>query len=129
MNRDSTTSGGQSEMTGRPLVSAGKVQGTAVYDEAGERLGHVEDLMLHKLSGRVAYAILSFGGLFGMGERYHPLPWSVLTYEPERGGYVIPLAKDQLRAGPNYSRDELTTDDDAWGARVDDFYRVTPSWT
>lgn len=115
-------------MSGNPLISATKVQGTAVYDTEGGRLGHVQDIMLHKVSGQVAFAILSFGGVLGVGERFTPLPWSVLTYDTDRGGYVVPLSKDRLRDSPNYNRDELGDDDNGWGARVNDFYQVTPSW-
>ncbi len=114
--------------SGNPLISAAKVQGTAVYDTEGGRLGQVEDIMLHKVSGEVAYAVLSFGGVLGIGERFTPLPWSVLTYDPDRGGYVVPLAKERLQNAPHYDRAELTNDDNGWGARVNDFYQVTPSW-
>jgi hypothetical protein len=114
--------------TGAALISASKVQGTAVYDTEGGRLGHVEDVMLHKVSGQVAFAVLSFGGVLGMGERFHPLPWSVLTYDTGRGGYLVPLSKQQLRDSPHYDRAELANDDNGWGARVNDFYQVTPSW-
>lgn len=120
MNQDVTS--------GNPLISAAKVQGTAVYDTEGGRLGHVEDVMLHKVSGQVAFAIMSFGGFLGMGEHFHPLPWSVLTFDPDRGGYVVPLSKDRLENSPRYNRDELANDDNGWGARVNDFYQVTPSW-
>lgn len=119
---------GVEQMTGNPLISAAKVQGTAVYDTGGGRLGHVEDVILHKTSGHVAFAVLSFGGVLGIGERFTPLPWSVLTYDPDRGGYVVPLAKERLRESPSYNRDELTNEDNGWGARVNDFYQVTPSW-
>ena len=120
--------GATAEMTGHPLISASKVQGTAVFNLEGDRLGHVEDVMLHKLSGKVAYAIMSFGGFLGVGEKYNPLPWSVLTYDPGRGGYVVPLAKERLQAAPSYNKDELTNDDNGWGQRVNDYYQVTPSW-
>lgn len=114
--------------SGNPLISASKVQGTAVFDTEGERLGHVEDVMLHKVSGQVAFAILSFGGFLGLGERFNPLPWSVLTYDPDRGGYVVPLAKERLQGAPHFNRDELGNEDNGWGARVNDYYQVTPSW-
>ena len=120
--------GARSEMTGNPLISASKVQGTAVYDMEGDRLGHVEELMLHKLSGKVAFAILSFGGFLGVGEKHHPLPWSVLTYDTDRNGYVVPLSKERLQNAPSYNKDELTNDDNGWGQRVNDYYQVTPSW-
>ena len=117
------------ETSGAPLISASKVQGTAVYDTEGKRLGHVEDVMLHKVSGKVAFAVLSFGGFLGIGERLNPLPWSVLTYDTGRGGYVVPLGREQLAGAPHYDRAELTNEDNGWGARVNDYYQVTPSWT
>jgi len=89
------------------LISADKVQGTAVYDSSGERLGTIDSLMLNKRSGKVAYAVMSFGGFLGIGERYHPLPWDKLTYDTGKGGYNVGHTQDELRDGPHYSRDEL----------------------
>ncbi len=112
------------------LISADKVQGTPVYDSAGERLGTIDSLMLNKRSGKVAYAVMSFGGFLGIGERYHPLPWDKLTYDVDKGGYNVGATTDELRAGPTYSRDELDgfeTGDRA--STVDDYYggRGAPS--
>jgi len=123
----SQASGGE-ETDGRPLISAGKVQGTPVFNDAGERLGHIDDIMLHKVSGQVAFAILSFGGVLGLGEKFTPLPWSVLTYDTDKGGYLVPLGREQLQNAPSFNRDELTNDDNGWGARVNEYYQVTPSW-
>ena len=120
--------GATPEMTGNPLISASKVQGTDVYNMEGERLGHVEDIVLHKLTGKVAFAIMSFGGFLGIGEKHNPLPWSVLTYDTAKGGYVVPIAKERLQNAPSYNTDELTNDDNGWGQRVNDYYQVTPSW-
>ena len=121
-------SGASAEMTGNPLISAGKVQGTAVYNLEGDRLGHVDDIMLHKISGQVAFAVLSFGGFMGVGQRFNPLPWSVLTYDTAKGGYVVPLSKEQLERSPSYDKEELTNDDNGWGQRVNEYYQVTHSW-
>jgi len=71
--------------TGGRLIAASKVNGTSVYNTAGESLGSVHDVMLDKASGKADYAILSFGGFLGIGERYHPLPWNQLTYAPQAG--------------------------------------------
>jgi sporulation protein YlmC with PRC-barrel domain len=121
-------SGATAEVEGHPLISAHKVQGTPVYNIEGQRLGQVEDVMLHKLSGKVAFAILSFGGFLGLGEKYHPLPWSVLTFDPGKGGYLVPMTREQLQSAPTYDREELTNEDNGWGQRVNDYYQVTPSW-
>ena len=75
------------------LISAGKVQGTNVYNTQGDLLGEVYDVMIDKMSGKVAYAVVSFGGFLGMGNRYHPLPWSTLKYDLRQGGYVVGLTK------------------------------------
>ncbi|RYG75524.1 MAG: PRC-barrel domain containing protein, partial [Alphaproteobacteria bacterium] len=92
---------------GKALITAGRVKGTPVVNMAGERIGHVEDLSIDKVSGQVVYALLSFGGFLGIGERFHPLPWSILDYEVEEGGYRVQLDKAQLEAAPTYSKSEL----------------------
>src|SRR5215469_16189505 len=86
------------------LISADKVVGTAVYNRQGEHLGSVYGLMLNKLNGQVAYAIMSFGGFLGMGESYHPLPWRVLTYDTNLDGYVLDMDRTRLENGPRSSR-------------------------
>jgi hypothetical protein len=98
-NRDETAS----------LISAGKVQGTNVYNTNGDSLGEVYDVMIDKLSGKVAYAIMSFGGFLGVGERYHPLPWNTLKYDTRQGGYVVGLTRQQLEGAPTFARTETTT--------------------
>ncbi len=108
------------------LISADKVVGTAVYDAGGERLGTIDSIMLNKRSGKVAYAVMSFGGFLGIGERYHPLPWNVLTYDEQKSGYNIQHSADDLRRAPNYSRDEVSAFDGGTQQRrdVDSYYGV-----
>ncbi len=96
------------------LVASDKVQGTNVYNAAGETLGSIHDVMIDKPSGKVAYAIMSFGGFLGIGNQYHPLPWSVLHYDTEKGGYVVNLDKRQLEGAPAYDADQ----EPAWGDRT-----------
>jgi hypothetical protein len=90
-----------------PLIFAGKVNGTPVFNAAGERIGHIQDLAIGKMTGQVAYAILSFGGFLGIGEKHHPVPWSILTYDPVNHGYIVPRDKEQLRLAPSYDLREL----------------------
>lgn len=111
------------------LIGADKVDGTAVYDTSGERLGDIHDVMIDKVSGRVAYAVLSFGGFLGLGEKYHPLPWNALHYDTEIGGYVVDVSRDQLEGAPAYA----DTDEPAWGDRnyekgIHDYYGLPPYW-
>jgi hypothetical protein len=107
----------------RNLISANKVVGTAVYNRQGEHLGSVYGLMLNKLNGQVAYAIMSFGGFLGMGESYHPLPWRVLTYDMRQNGYIVDLDRDRLEKAPSYTaatEPEWIRDRD----RIDAFYAI-----
>ena len=111
------------------LISAGKVQGVAVYNAAGESLGSIYDVMLDKRSGNVAYAIMSFGGFLGIGDKYHPIPWSLLKYDTSKGGYVVNLDRKQLEGAPAYS----VGTDPGWGnrdyeTRLHDYYGVGPYW-
>ena len=81
--------------------------------------------MVGKRNGRVEYAVLSFGGLFGMGERNYPLPWDVLTYDPDQGGYVVDLDKDRLKKAPSYERGSDPTYDRTFGEQVYGYYGIT----
>ena len=106
------------------LIASDKVEGTAVYNRAGERLGSVQNVMIDKFSGQVAYAVMSFGGFLGIGERYHPLPWRALTYDTGLGGYVVDLGCEQLESAPSYGRDEAPWGDPAYVRGVRDYYGV-----
>jgi sporulation protein YlmC with PRC-barrel domain len=111
-----------SDTDGR-MIAASKVNGTNVYNNAGEKLGSIYDVMLDKKSGESEYAIMSFGGFLGMGERYHPLPWHVLTYDPVQGGYVVNLDRSQLEGAPSYdTSDSDLWGDETWGRDVDAYY-------
>lgn len=106
------------------LISSEKVDGTAVFGRDGDKLGTVHHFMVGKRDGRVRYAVMSFGGLFGMGESYHPLPWDVLTYDTDKGGYMVSLDKDKLKEGPSYERGSEPAYDRAYGESVYGYYGV-----
>jgi PRC-barrel domain len=109
------------------LISADKVEGTAVYNAAQEKIGRIENIMIDKLSGKVAYAVMSFGGFLGIGDNYYPLPWSMLKYDTRAGGYVVNLDKKVLEGAPSYgARDRIDWDDEKWGRRVHDYYGIAP---
>jgi sporulation protein YlmC with PRC-barrel domain len=88
------------ESTHGDMIAATKVNGTTVYNRAGEKIGSIDDIMLNKRRGHADYAIMSFGGFLGMGERFHPLPWNQLTYDPTQGGYVVDIDENRLEAAP-----------------------------
>jgi hypothetical protein len=107
----------------RNLISADKVTGTSVYNRQGEKLGSVYDLMLNKVNGQVAYAIMSFGGFLGMGESYHPLPWRALSYDTRQDGYVVDIDRRRLEAAPNYTASaEPNWADRSYGQTIDRYY-------
>ena len=87
------------------LISSRRVEGTAVYNKDGEKLGTIRSLMLHKRSGEVAYALLSIGGLLDLAVRVHPVPWEILTYDVDRDGYVVDLTREQLEKAPTFTLD------------------------
>ncbi len=105
------------------LIAASKVNGTNVYNRQGESLGSIYDVMIDKISGQVSYAVMSFGGFLGMGEDYHPLPWSVLHYDTNQGGYVVDLNKERLEGAPTYREDDMGVwDDPEYTRGIDEFY-------
>ena len=110
------------------LIASNKVEGTAVYNRQGERLGTVYNFMVDKRSGQVAYAVMSFGSFLGMGGSYHPLPWKVLTYDTSKGGYVVDLDKDRLKNAPSYTASQSPTWDRAYGSRIDSYYGTPSYW-
>ncbi|MET4578510.1 PRC-barrel domain-containing protein [Ottowia thiooxydans] len=106
------------------VISSDRVQGTNVYNPDGEKLGSIENLQIDKLSGKVKYAVMEFGGFLGMGTDVYPLPWETLKYDPNLGGYVVGLTKDQLDGAPRYGRSEAQDYDEAYGRRVNEYYGV-----
>lgn len=112
------------ETSPHTLIMTSRVTGAAVYNRAGDRMGHVHDLSVHKVSGQVIYAIMSFGGFLGIGEHLHPLPWSILEYDTDKGGFVVPLDKAELEKAPSLSPAKLEDlgAGDTWRTRIFDYY-------
>jgi hypothetical protein len=84
------------------LISSDKVEGTAVYDSDGERVGSIHSVMIGKIDGKVAYAVLSFGGFLGIGSNHYPVPWQQLRYDTGLDGYVVGMTKAQIEGAPSY---------------------------
>ena len=106
------------------LIGSDKVEGTTVYDAKGEKMGSIERVMIGKRSGQVAYAVLSFGGILGIGSDYYPIPWSSLQYDTSLGGYRLGVTEEQLRGAPKYAGDQWDWDDRERGRRVSEYYGV-----
>lgn len=110
------------------LIASDKVVGTNVYDMNGEHVGSVERIILEKRGGRVAYAVMSFGGFLGVGHDHYPLPWEMLDYKTDLNGFQVNITKEQIEGAPSYP----AGGDYDWsaesGRRVYDYYGVPPYW-
>jgi PRC-barrel domain len=103
------------------MIAASKVNGTRVCNATGESLGSIHDVMLDKQSGHVTYAVMSFGGFLGIGEKYHPLPWHQLTYDEGYDAYVVNLDKRILENAPSYGTADVP-DWSIYGHDIDEYY-------
>src|SRR6266849_8981647 len=123
MQTDTSTSQSHS------LIASDRVEGTPVRRFDGEKIGTIQRLMIDKLSGSVAYAVLSFGGFLGMGQKHAPIPWARLNYDPTLGAYHLELSNEELSGAPSIAADQEFD----WGDRsreieIHDYYRVPPYW-
>lgn len=112
-------------------IRAKKVIGTHVKDASGTTIGQVEDIVLDKQSNNIMFAIVGFGGFLGMGEKYHPVPWSSLDYNENQNGYIVNFTKDQLKAAPSDSLEALTKSDGstAYRDQAYDYYKAKRYWS
>lgn len=106
------------------LIASDKVEGTAVYGADRSKIGSVENLMIDKRTGHVAYAVLSFGGFLGMGKDHYPLPWAMLKYDEDLGGYIVNISKEMLDRAPKYhDEDDWNWESQEYLGQVDTHYR------
>ncbi|MCK9687934.1 PRC-barrel domain-containing protein [Scleromatobacter humisilvae] len=104
------------------VITSDRVAGTDVFNPAGDSLGSIDHLVIDKRSGAVRYAVLEFGGILGMGADRYPLPWSMLKYDADKEGYVVPLEKEQLSEAPRYSSDARPAYDDQYTRGIREYY-------
>jgi hypothetical protein len=110
------------------LIGSDKVEGTAVYGPDDRKIGNVQRVMIDKISGKVAYAVVSFGGFLGMGEDYYPMPWANLDYDTSLGGYRVGITEDQLKGAPKFNQNsDWDWSDRSRDRMVYDYYD-TPLW-
>lgn len=107
------------------LIGSDKVEGTAVYGADSQKIGNIERVMIDKTSGKVSYAVLSFGGFLGIGDDHYPLPWQSLKYDTNLEGYVTGITEKQLQGAPKY-REETgwNWNDPTVGRSVNEYYGV-----
>jgi hypothetical protein len=105
------------------LISSECVMGTDVFNHEGDKLGTIDAMLINKQSGQVRYAVMSFGGFLGIGERFHQLPWTGLTYDTEKKGYLVNISQENLKGAPALSKEELANFDyDRQSASIDAYY-------
>jgi hypothetical protein len=111
------------------LIASDRVEGTPVRRSSGQKIGTIERLMIDKVSGSVAYAVLSFGGFLGMGQKHAPVPWGRLTYDRTLGAYHLDLTDEELTRAPSVAAgEEFDWGDRSREVELHNYYRVPPYW-
>lgn len=110
------------------LIASDKVEGTSVRRPNGDKIGSIERIMIDKRSGRVAYAVMSFGGFLGIGEDHYSLPWGKLNYNESLDAYEVDITEDQLRGAPVGTSERSEYNNRDWDTRMHDYYKVPPYW-
>lgn len=111
----------------RSLISSEDVEGTTVFGSDSSQIGEVDHLMIDKKTGQIAYAVISFGGFLGLGHSHYPVPWRMLSYSTDLGGYRTNITESQLRDAPEFSDDSWSSRD--WEERVHTHYQARPYWS
>jgi sporulation protein YlmC with PRC-barrel domain len=107
------------------ILSAGTITGDEIHNPSGEKLGELKEIMLDLNSGRVAYAVLSFGGFLGLGDKLFAIPWEMLTLNSEDHAFVLDINKETLENAPGFDKDSwpnLADYESGWLQDVYDFY-------
>lgn len=108
-------------------ISSEDVNGTEVYAPDGQNIGEIDHLIIDKVSGRVAYAVMSFGGFMGLGHKHYPIPWNALTYDKSLGGYLTNVTEAQLKDAPAFTDDSWQDRD--WEVRTHRHYGAPEYWS
>lgn len=107
-----------------PLIESSRVEGTPVYDSTSKHIGTIQHLIIEKVSGRVVYAIMTFGGFLGIGAQAHTIPWEKLHYDTRLGGYRTDITEAQLSGAPG--GDEKLWRDRKREQEVHDYWKIPP---
>lgn len=113
----------------RRVLAASTLAGDSVRNPAGDDLGNVDEIMIDIPSGKVAYAVLSFGGVLGMGNKLFAVPWNSLKVDEDEKCFILDMDKNSLENAPGFDKDNWPDMADAsWGAEVYEYYGATPYW-
>ncbi|KAB0630852.1 PRC-barrel domain-containing protein [Burkholderia latens] len=115
---------------GPDVMAADTLEGNKVYTTDGDDVGKIKDIMLDVRSGRVAYAVLSSGGLLGIGDKLLAIPWSALTLDTERKCFLLSVSSERIRNAPGFDKDHWPAmADPQWAAPLHEYYGSTPYWS
>ena len=113
----------------RRVLAASTLAGDQVQNSAGEDLGTVDEIMIDIPAGKVAYAVLSFGGFLGMGNKLFAVPWSALRVDEDKKHFILDVDKKKLENAPGFDKDNWPDmADTSWGARIFSYYGAVPYW-
>jgi len=113
----------------RRVLSASTLAGDKVVNRAGEDLGKLDEIMIDIPTGRIAYAVLSFGGFLGVGNKLFAIPWSRLAVDEVNKRMILDVDKDTLERAPGFDKDTWPDmSDPSWGAQIHSYYGVEPYW-
>ncbi len=113
----------------RSVLSASTLAGNDVRNSSGEDLGKISEIMIDIPTGRVAYAVLSFGGFLGMGDRLFALPWSILKVDEDEKCFILDVDKQVLKNAPGFDKSNWPDmSDTTWGGKVFSYYHAEPYW-
>jgi sporulation protein YlmC with PRC-barrel domain len=111
------------------VLAADTLTGNRVVNLQKEDLGKIEHVMLDPERGRIAYAVLSFGGFLGMGDKLFAIPWSALTLDTVEKRFILNVDKELLKRAPGFDKDHWPNmADQAWGTNVYKYYGAKPYW-
>ena len=115
--------------TYRRVLSASTLAGDSVRNSAGEDLGKVDELMIDIPSGRVAYAVLSFGGVLRMGNKLFAVPWEALSVDEDEKCFILDVDKQTLESAPGFDKSNWPDmADTSWGRKIYAHYHTEPYW-
>jgi sporulation protein YlmC with PRC-barrel domain len=115
---------------GPEVMASETLEGNDVLNMSGEKLGAIQAIMIDVPHGRVAYAVMSSGGVFGMGEKLFAIPWGALTLDTDRKCFILNVDKERLRNATGFDKDDWPSmADEAWAADVHRYYEQPPYWS
>ena len=113
----------------RQVMSASSLSGDRVKNKAGEDLGKIDEIMIDIPRGRVAYGVLSFGGMLGIGNKLFAVPWGARMLDEDNKQFILDIDKSRLESAPGFDKDNWPDmADPTWGSQIYNYYRVEPYW-